>query len=324
MRFITRFIFAALVAACIAPASAHADAFDCTGYPQPRVYIGHQTGWADLETTDYASAEHVHAEYCFPEHQTVSGNVTVDVVVKVHNAPQPLNRVKRVRIYARSNTNDYSWEVVEPKDAGGNYLHCATADCTWVVPVTMATGSIADGKYEWRVQVETTRDPASLNSRTLTTGADIACVDTCTGVTPEVPYKEARGWYKMSTGVIAGYVNARWGFSLADDALFPWQNGTYVAKSGTWCPPIRTLLGSQEGPAVTIDESFVAVDPDFHHGSSGVANYTKAGTLSNGDYCVDTTTLANGMHKLFWRAHATSPFTGQLWGSYVIGFNVQN
>jgi hypothetical protein len=43
-----------------------------------------------------------------------------------------------------------------------------------------------------------------------------------------------------------------------------------------------------------------------------------------GNLCIDTTQLADGRHKLFMSAHSSSQFTGQLWGAFVVPFEVAN
>lgn len=306
---------------CAALAAGCGSAPDTAEAQVPCVPVSEQSGWSDFEFTSYGDAQHAHAEFCAPLNQVVTGVYPLDVTVKLHNTPGQV--VKRVRMYPyRDGGSGTKVEVVDPRDEAGNRLGCDTADCTHVVRLNVDTSKYSTGKWSWRVGVELAVNPASLNQRNLATGGINVCIRSCSGVTPADDRAEARGWYRDIDGIVHGYINSRWGWDASHDAEFPWI-GAYVPVGGTWCPPLRTLPGAQEGQPLTVEDSFVSIDPDFHHGSEGTVVLSQTGPVQQ-RVCVDTATLTNGVHKLFIRAHSTNGYDGETWGAFVVPFEVAN
>jgi len=304
----------AIVAALLLPATAQAE--DCGGYPQPRVYLGTQSWWADDELASGGDTQHVHAETCFPLEQVVSEVTTLDVVVKMHNEQGRM--LRRVRVDAAAEGQETERFEVQPE------TFCESDGCTFNVAVPIDTSLLPAGRWEWRVAAETSDGTAAIGRRNLATSGWVTCVRSCEGVTPRNERYEARGWYRTVRGSAKGYINGRWGWLPSHDAEFPWRDGAFVPVSGVWCPPLKALAGVQEGTTIEpIERSFVSIDPDFHHGSPGFVLHDEPGGLQE-RVCVDTTAFPDGQHKLFVQGYSSDLFLGQLWGGFVIPFEIAN
>jgi len=300
-----RIILAALAALCVLalPAASLADDSGCAS---GRVFLESQAWWTDSETLTDGATEHAHSGVCFPLSPTVvSGQLTLEVVSKLHNASG--QKLKRVRLQAATDQGGL-------KDVANVYpnLTCAATDCTFNTTLTINTDSLATGTHEIRVQTfaekQTTGRPVLL----ATTGYQL-CVRSCAGVTPQATDSpEGRGWYRNASGKELGYAVARYDSLSA----FPRQ-----AVSGNWCPPVRFGRGySGDTPH---ERSRVVVDPNFHAGDAGRSYLDVAGAF-RGNVCIDTTQLANSSHKLVLIAYSSAKFPGQLWGVFVVPFTVSN
>jgi hypothetical protein len=292
---------------------------DCTGYSEPRVFLESQSWWSDFEFgfaeawTRGGEAQHSHSGVCVPLGQVVSGQVAFDVVTQLHNYPGQMLRKVRVQVQSDQDGQVIS-KTVEPRQV------CSVADCTFVNRVTIDTDQLAAGMWEFRFHSEVRPGIVTRPANLATNGYQI-CVRSCVGRTPQATdFPEGRGWYRQSNDSVVGYINGRFD-SMAE---FPWRNGHFQTISGTWCPPVRVLRGSNEGQN-PLDSSFVTVDPSFHHGGRGLVLLEAPGAF-RGRVCVDTTRLADGMHKLLIGGYSTS-FTsgvGQLWGTFVVPFRTAN
>jgi len=302
------FIILALVAValCLVPASDAGDPFSCTGYPENRIFLESQGWWSDSETIADGDTQHAHSGACIPLSPTVvSGNLTLDVVSKLHNVQGfTLRRVKIQDATDQGGLADIA--VVDPGTV------CTEHDCTYVTTVTINTDALATGTHEIRV-LTSIRSPAAGNPVLLASNGYQVCVRSCSGVTPETTDNpEGRGWYQNEAGQEIGYTVARYD-SLA---AFPRQ-----PVSGTWCPPIR--IGRGYSGDVPQERSRVVVDPNFHAGDPGRTYLDVAGAF-RGTVCIDTTQLVDGAHKLVIIAYSSATFAGQLWGVFVVPFTVAN
>jgi hypothetical protein len=290
----------------------------CAGYPEQRAYLASQTWWDDGETLSGGDTRHVHVEACFPLAPTVvSGNVTIDAIVKMHN--EQGRYLTQVRIDV-----DSDQDAQRRYETPTGYPRCDTADCTFVVPVTVPTNTLRAGKWEFRVGASTTpqaSNSSSIPNKSLATNGWQTCIRSCSGRTPANDRLTGRGWYRDAGLRVRGYIEARFGWLSSHDAEA--AQAAYGTVSGTWCPPLRTQTGSQDGATEPVNRSFVSVDPDFHNGSPGHVYRDVPGTISE-RVCIDTTQLANGPHRLFWQAYTSNIFTGQLWGAQVLPFTVAN
>jgi hypothetical protein len=296
----------ALAFALAAPAAQaqEPDPQTCAGYPEPRVFLESQSWWHDLDVPIFGGdTEHVHTGVCMPLYGVVDGTVRFDVVSKLHNLPW-----QRLTTRVQDSSSTLQTHTVYPTG-------CQTMDCTFVRRFDVNLGARSTGMHELRFHSEA-RPTNTATEASLATDGWQVCVRSCSpNVTQATSVPEGRGWYRTSSGSVKGYINGRFN----SQAEFPWKQG-FVPVSGVWCPPVRILRGAGDE---NVEESFVSVDPDFHAGNEGQVLLRQPGTFT-GRTCVDTTTLANGRHKLFMRAHSNSQFTGQLWGALVIPFEVAN
>src|SRR5574338_1040135 len=66
---------------------------DCSGYPEPRVFLEVQDWWLQTPGASGTSFGHVHVGTCFPYGATLSGPVAFDVRGVMHDNPGVLQRV---------------------------------------------------------------------------------------------------------------------------------------------------------------------------------------------------------------------------------------
>lgn len=281
--------------------AADPDPFSCTGYPEPRVFLESQAWWTDSETLTDGDTEHAHSGTCFPLNQTLTGNVTFDVVSRLHNANGHYLRYVRVQS-ATKQGGAKTLQYVIPRQL------CASDDCLFVTSFTIDTSQLKTGRHEFRIHTVSSPIPGYGGAELLATNGWQACVRSCAGVTPQATdFPEGRGWYSKD-GQVRGYINGRFDQTLPSTV------------SGMWCPRLRVLQGAGDEP---VEDSRVVIDPDFHHGYGGTVLLTRRGPFT-GNPCIDTTALAEGPHRLVLIAHTTSGFPGQLWGVLVLPFTVDN
>jgi len=312
----SRTLVSMLVAACVwlaLPGVAEAqNPVTCEGYPQPRTYLVSESWWtgsqADFSGGLGGLTEHAHTETCFPLYQVVNGTVRFDVRSVLHNLP---GNHARVRIQDGSTTLVQADTPV-----------CSTNDCTFTTTLDVNLGAQATGTHEIRIHTVAragTPGSGTYSKENLATNGWQLCVRSCTVRSTTVPWPqtEGRGWYDTPSIDVKGYINAR---VVSPLPLTP--------VSGRWCPTVRILKGGVEGADDTpVNRSFASIDPDFHAGSAGQVILDQSGTFggsSGAPLCIETTTLANGPHRLFLRAYSDGAFPGQLWGALVVPFRVAN
>ena len=279
------------------PAESHSvagalDGLECTGYPEPRIFIETQDWWVSTLGDQNGASGHVHVGTCFPYLQQIRGVVRFDLRVVMHENPGHLRRVD-VAIYAADGTG-----VVVPVEFDRD---CA-GTCVFTAPVHVDTSTVFDGWQEFRFkarvdQPDGTEMLTSSGWKTyLDNGNAVGGFDGGFGVT-------ARGWY---TGV--GYQNAY------IDAL------PAGPISGVWTFTLKLAPGADGTPTTS---HLVAVDPDFHHGSAGLVIKQDAGecrcTVS-----IDTTQLVNGFHRLFLRSDSALASGITHSGVLAFAFEVRN
>lgn len=97
--------------------------------------------------------------------------------------------------------------------------------------------------------------------------------------------------------------------------------------SGTWSPVVKQVTHTSDG-SLPVTHHFVTLDPDFHADPPvlGTVLSDGSGELAQTAIPVDTTTLANGTHKLYQRAdcHNTALLGGTNAGVLVVPFVVSN
>lgn len=288
------------------PSANSGDPHTCVDYPEPRIFLEAQGWWSDNETISDGDTQHSHSGVCFPlAPQVVSGNVTFDVVSKMHNVSG--FRLRKVRIQDAIDQGP----LVDVASVTPGTL-CSEHDCTFVNSLTVNTDALAAGMHEFRV-MSSIVSPVTGAPQLLATNGYQICIRSCSGVTPETTdAPEGRGWYLNENGVEIGYAVSRF------DSLTAFPR---TPVSGTWCPPIRTGRGYSGD--VPQERSRVVVDPNFHAGDSGRTYLDVSGPF-RGTVCINTNELINGSHKLVIISHSTATFDGQLWGVFVVPFTVSN
>jgi chitodextrinase len=254
-----------------------------------------QSWWQPLAgAPEPGAAGHVHLGVCFPLNGTLSGPAPLDAVIQLHNNPSALVAVRWA--------DDLAVRQSVPQS-----FSCATEQCQLVVPLTVDPAIMANAG--WR-EIRFTADTRTKDGRRM-----FQSTRWCVNVTNGKPVSDfcgpadpgrngGSGWY---TGV--EYTNV-W----IDDATFPYQ-----PVSGNWC--FRARFEDDRGFA-SVDPSFHAVPPNI-----GRVVYDDVGLNVWRPVCVDTTTLANGIHTLHLRtddASAAPNPVGTASGVYSIKFTVSN
>jgi len=281
-------------ATALAGTPAGPDPLTCEGYPEQRVFLESQSWWSD-ERQPFPGA-HIHLGTCFPLLQEISGVVHFDVRVILHHDPGEVNLL-RVQIFDNGENPVYA----EPLS-----WRCPEGTCEQWFPIDIDTSTRPyDGRWEFRFtanvpvtpegpnsgnrQYQTTRWAAILrNGKPVRDGQGIDRVG-------------AAGWYTNS-----GYANV---FIRHDDAL----EAAFGTVCGVWVPEIRAEMS----------RLVVAVDAANHGHDPGVVFYDGPGNDVWRAVELDTTTLADGPHKLFLRTDDPGS-NGTSSGIFVLPFVVSN
>jgi len=282
LAFLTTALIGAFLTA--APSTAAADPLTCTGYPEPRVFLEAQDWWRPTVsgTEDFG---HVHMGVCFPLNQPVSGVVHFDFVVQLHENPGLL---QNVRIHLLDG-NGQNHQVVSVKVGQTAAQHCPTnpMQCAWTIPVDLPTTvSTTDGYENWRGAAIVTH-PGQGGTKQFAGAAWPILLANGKPVKSSISPTRIAGssWYQGA---------------LYNEAEF--LSPLPATVSGTWTPTVAMHPGSG---GVKVTHSFASLDPAFHAMPPypGQVLLDRAGPYK-GPVSIDTTTLSNGLHKLFIRADA--------------------
>lgn len=279
------------VATLSATPAAHAapDPLACTGYLEARVFIEAQQWWQPtLNGTE--DLGHVHMGMCFPRQGVhAAGTVRLDFVVQLHDNPGVLSFV-RVHILDGNGVNHTNAARVTVNQTAAQHCPTTPNQCTWVIPVDVnTTVSGTDGVENIRTAAIVTH-PNQGGTKRFAGGAWPMYLANGGGrpVKDSIALTRVAGssWY---TGAL--YNEAEF-IGIIPEA----------PVSGTWTPTVGTRPGAG-GKAVK--HSFVSVDPAFHAVpvNPGYVVLDQAGAYK-GPVSIDTTRLANGVHKLFIRSDA--------------------
>lgn len=277
----------ALIAALltgIPPAQAAADPLTCAGYPEHRVFLEAQDWWRPTVsgTEDFG---HVHMGVCFPLEVAQSGTVHFDFVVQLHENP---GLFQNVRIHLLDG-NGGNHQAVSVKVGQTAAQHCPTTptQCVWVIPVDLPTTvSATDGYLNWRGAAIVTH-PGQGGTKQFAGAAWPILVRNGKPVKDSISPLRIAGssWYQGA---------------LYNEAEF--LSPLPATVSGVWAPTVATHPGAG---GVAVKHSIVSVDPAFHANPpyTGRVLLDQSGAYK-GPVRIDTTTLTNGLHKLFIRADA--------------------
>lgn len=297
---------------------------DTTAYAETRQFVENQSWWmpgpgqADNSATNHG---HAHMGACIPERETItSGNLTLNVRVIMHDNPGKWNYVSMVfkgtdyettvqKCYLRQTMTNFTCPTANSSTSKGDWTCVGT--CTRWVRFTAPISSFNHaGLQEVRLR-GFVPEPGSKEMRTnLNFQVYIQNGKSTANVTRE-PQLRSKGWYTHSL------------YCEASVNSVPIPNGPV---SGTWSPVLEQTTHTSDG-SLPVTHSFVSLDPDFH------AVPPVQGTIihsANGGYgpvatSINTTTLTNGVHKLYQRADCRDDSLGSTnSGVLVIPFNVSN
>lgn len=263
--------------------------------PTGRVYLESQSWWSDSRVP--FPGAHIHLATCFPLHQVVTGNVTLNIRGILHGNPGTVNFL-RVQVWQQG--SNISGNLVQNIPGGWS---CPTGECIRDFTMTINTSGLSAGRRELRLtlnipktptgnrQFNTTRWPLYIRS---TTGSNHTLIDRI----------GTAGWYTSSE-----YTQV---WITAADAL-------RLAKG----PPLSGIFPLH----VKGEDDFleVSVDAKAHGNDPGLVLYDGAGNNTQRTVQLDTRLLADGQHRLFIRTDDpdTSP-KGVNSGVFVIPFTVDN
>jgi Bacterial Ig domain len=289
--------------------------FACTGappdapvklYPWRTTFADAQAWWMPTRSAQTGqNLGHVHVGSCIPERESISeGTIPIDIRVILHNNPGTL-------MYVGVVVKGTKYEKTVAKLTTPNFTGVPGATVTrWLhydLPLSSFDASgLQEIRYRVFVDEPNTSDVmhSSVNYQTF-----IWNNKTRSDVTRQ-PYLRFKGWY---TG--AGYCESAYRSDLT-----PLPDNVV---SGAWSPALRLVWhGESSDRPVTHDA--VRLDPDFH------AMPPVEGTVLRdadgpweGKQTVDTTMLANGIHRLHMKADCDDPRATNS-GVGVIAFNVAN
>jgi hypothetical protein len=252
----------------------------CPGYPEPRVFTEAQAWWTTTPGGGGTDFGHLHVGACMPYKQPVSGVVTFDVRIMMHDNPGSffyLNPVLK--------TDGQELSLAHNDSLQG--MTCPDGTCEAWTTVSVDTRlSDFDGIQEIRIRAyvdepDGNRMHASVNTLVdLRNGRAVNPID-------RRAYQRGKGWYSGS-----GYCEA----DLLSDLP--------VAPIVGWAPIVQVV---DHGAAddLPVSRYKVSLDADAHAGIPGTVLVSGTGEL--GPTVVSTLGLGSGTHRLAVRADCDDP-----------------
>jgi hypothetical protein len=308
---VSRLVIAAIVAVALCctvmaarPAYAQLESYECLGapadyadrfYPEPRVFVESQDWWSSGRMTPGGASTHIHVGLCFPQgaawNPDADGKVRLDFRIMLHNAGN--YRVSRFR---------GGIACCDSIPGGGAGFDDTSPETKALIASAMPNGYVyvtktldvhgagSDGRKEARFTLALRN--ARNDRRSFQSSGWQSYVDNPdTVVVADYRSRDsvtARGWYEGF-----GYTNATYGDVYCSAAP--------PTASGVWRPKVK--MGPGAG-GVRVTSHSAHVDPDFHAGSAGWIVEQARGSFE-GRLSIDTTRLANGLHKLVLVANAS-------------------
>ncbi len=316
--------------ALFGPAAAGApDPLTCAGYPEKRHFVDAQSWWLPTEGavpkgTDHG---HIHVGACIPERETMTGPFTLDIRMIVHDPGlQKVNTGRTSTPYVAVVMKDTSLEKTQSKLHQTGWTCPTPGTCTrWgqvrVDPSVFSTDGLKETRLRFFSDV---LDPAA-GGRTATARmtavlnfqyyVDLSPTRAESDVSRD-PYLRGKGWYSAPGGDLA-----EGGYCEADLMTVPAPN---TPISGTWSPAVKMVRHGDAGdPPVTAHD--VRLDPDLHANVPGRILRQGSGEYE-GPISIDTTQLADGIHKLFLRAECNDQYrrNSTISGVLIVPFEVDN
>ena len=280
------------------------DPFNCSGYPEERVFLESQAWWSRPGLEPGRASRHSHFATCWPHGQTVSGDLVLHVRLLLHNLNDG-SVAYRMRFHLI--------DAGIPSELGSavghltmNWVPTDENEIRWVEVHINTSAASSDGRKEFRGSLFVERpDGAEMFQ---SHGWQVYLEN---GKSSSSDYRSsdemiARGWYEGTK-----YTNA----SLkSPDAT----QAAYERICGVWSPRVRLDRGSGGTP---VTSHSAHVDPNFHHDNAGLIVKEGSGPYS-GSITIDTRALSAGTHKLVLKADSeisTGTNTGVLVVPFVVG-----
>lgn len=272
----------------------------CEGYPESRIFLDAQAWWTPARGQTGDDFGHIHNATCAPHHQILRGRVDFDIRLILYGNPGVVNELNvwvryedgYLPLYRRFNL-DWQCPVNET---------CERWEHVQVDTRQIPTDGIRDFKIEVFV-----REPNGM--RLMDSNYFRAYIENDKPVdTQFTDYKIRAGayWNKFS------YSNAYW---VSDLPMAP------VAGDFRFTAFFESKRVERDATAVHYD---VLLDANFHAGVPGITIAQGEGNFT-GEFTLDTTQLANGLHRLILRTHSEdNEFNSTLIGVLVVPFTVEN
>jgi hypothetical protein len=309
------------------PAENRADRVNCTGYPEPRIYLENQSWWepqardpADPDHPGTGKQGHIHVGTCFPLYQRLSGDtLRLDIKLQLHNMTGVAMHL-RIDAYG-----DYHHEVPRATWTGdpNQGWHCETTDCEKWVSVDFPLSRVQyRGDHEFMVFLIVWKSDASVKQNNISRWHAYIDLPRPEPASDSIVAKTRQeAW--IGTGgdtwhpTVGGGKYGRVGMMRED---VPWNELTGRLKtiSGIWRPRINFEK----------QKNFVYVDPHLHavppHKGTVVWEQmtTNTGYVTK-RFAINTRTLKNGLHRLVFGTGNVTP-GGINTGVGVIPFRVRN
>lgn len=298
---LTLLALAALVLATSStPATTAPDRVNCTGYPEPRIFLENQSWWepqardpADPDHPGTGKQGHIHVGTCFPLYQQLSGDTLhLDINLKLHNITGFANQL-RIDAYG-----DRTYMAPRTTWLGGEKRwHCETVDCErWVSVDVPLSGLQFGGDHEWNVFLMVWKSDGSQKQYNVSrwhASVNRPLPEPPTGSVVARTRESGRvgtggdSWFTTTSG--GNY--ARVGMLRSD---IPWneKTGQLNPVSGIWRP--RLFFEKHK--------NFVYIDPQLHavppHKGVVLSEATSDDGATTGQLSIDTRRLSNGLHRL--------------------------
>jgi hypothetical protein len=312
------------------PAENRADRVDCTGYPEPRIYLENQSWWepqardpADPDHPGTGKQGHIHVGGCFPLWQKLSGDtLRLDLRLQLHN-------ITGTAAFLQTHAYGDFGREVRPRSiwngglGGDNAWRCETSDCEhWTTLDIPLTSARYRGLHDFNIQLivrnhdgqqqfNITHWPAFID-RPLPEPPQSSTTHASAALTNLIGVGGDSWFCCTGTGRYARVAMRR------QDIPWDVRTGKLRPVSGVW----RPLLSFEK------QRGFAYIDPHLHAvpPHKGMVLFEELAT--NTGYrsrrvAIDTRKLTNGFHRLVFGTATRTPH-GTHTGVGVIPFRVRN
>jgi hypothetical protein len=267
-------------------------------YPEPRIFLENQAWWQPT-VSGTENHGHIHTAACIPRPTwpdgtpiEVTGSMPLAIRTILHDNPGFL-RYSRVHMTtaAANHIGMFTGVIGQNCVEGGPNWNQATLGCVWWTTGSVDTTiSEYDGYQEFRVG-SNVRQTQAAGDTMFSTGAWMVYL---------ANGKPVRNFHHNAAGTSLDWTAGSGWYLGANYEIARLQSPLPYSLAGSWTFSIALVPGAHGADPT---HGFVSVDPDFHHGSVGTVLYDGSAPTTR-TITLDTTTLTNGVHKLFLRTDA--------------------